>query len=151
MSPQTLFTSEQSPPAHIILGDIIHGFTPTPALTGWMRYCNCRTSVYSLNLWKLPGHFSYSLGMRLGWCNSVMGIPLHSWHLNFDPKDTIWALTCTICLLINIFFVLKRAAELKRPPPPKPYVSMMLLDTSPALPPWPHLFYHLHVQHMHVS
>ena len=72
----------------------------------------------------------------------LWGSPYISWHLNFDPWDTIWALICTICLLINTFFVLKRAAEPKRPPPPKPYVSMMLLDTSPALPPWPHLFYH---------
>ena len=31
-----------------------------------MRYCNCRdTSIYSLNSRKLPGHFSYGLGMRL--------------------------------------------------------------------------------------
>ena len=72
----------------------------------------------------------------------LWGSPYISWHLNFDPWDTIWALICTICLLINTFFVLKRAAEPNRPPSPKPYVSLMLLDTSPALPPWPHLFYH---------
>ena len=32
-----------------------------------MKYCNCHdvTSVYSLNSWKLPGCFSYSLGTRL--------------------------------------------------------------------------------------
>jgi len=32
-----------------------------------MKYCNYRdiTSVYSLNSRKLPGRFSYGLGMRL--------------------------------------------------------------------------------------
>jgi len=32
-----------------------------------MKYCNCSdvTSIYSLNLQKLPGRLSYGLGMRL--------------------------------------------------------------------------------------
>ena len=35
--------------------------------TDWTRYCNWYdiTSVHSLNLRKLPGHFSYSMGTRL--------------------------------------------------------------------------------------
>jgi len=38
-----------------------------PIFIAWVRYWNCcdGTSVYSLNSWKLPGRFYYSLGMRL--------------------------------------------------------------------------------------
>jgi len=48
MSPQTLFTSEQSPPAHIILGDIIHGGTPTPV---WLAEWDNAIAIHLYTVW----------------------------------------------------------------------------------------------------
>jgi len=68
-----------------------------------MKYCNyCDvTSVYSLNSRKLPGHFSYGLGMRL----VVHKLNQSNWQRCGSVNDQSWipyltqakVLACSSC------------------------------------------------------
>jgi len=68
------------------LEKIVNIMCTNPVLTGPMKYCNYWNiiSVYSMNSQKLPGCFSYSLGMRLHlpWPQLVLLASLFHLHFN---------------------------------------------------------------------